>query len=77
MSSRTRKAKTHRGAARSDPRWAAVAARDPRADGRFVYAVRTTGVGFTKSSTGAPSASSASSVSVTVCSGRAASQGPT
>ena len=44
MSSRTRKAKTHRGDARSDPRWAAVAARDPRADGRFVYAVRTTGV---------------------------------
>lgn len=28
----------------SDPRWAAVAARDPAADGRFVYSVRTTGV---------------------------------
>lgn len=28
----------------SDPRWAAVAARDPSADGRFFYAVRTTGV---------------------------------
>jgi AraC family transcriptional regulator of adaptative response/methylated-DNA-[protein]-cysteine methyltransferase len=28
----------------SDPRWAAVVARDARADGDFVYAVRTTGV---------------------------------
>lgn len=28
----------------SDPRWAAVAARDPAADGRFFYSVRTTGV---------------------------------
>ena len=28
----------------SDPRWAAVAARDASADGRFFYAVRTTGV---------------------------------
>lgn len=27
-----------------DPRWAAVIARDPAADGRFVYSVRTTGV---------------------------------
>ncbi len=27
-----------------DPRWAAVLARDPRADGTFVYAVETTGV---------------------------------
>jgi AraC family transcriptional regulator of adaptative response/methylated-DNA-[protein]-cysteine methyltransferase len=27
-----------------DPRWLAVLARDPRADGRFVYSVRTTGV---------------------------------
>ena len=27
-----------------DPRWAAVAARDLQADGRFVYSVRTTGV---------------------------------
>lgn len=27
-----------------DPRWAAVRARDPRADGAFVYSVRTTGV---------------------------------
>ncbi|MBV4458607.1 bifunctional DNA-binding transcriptional regulator/O6-methylguanine-DNA methyltransferase Ada [Pseudomonas sp. COR58] len=27
-----------------DPRWAAVLARDPRADGQFVYAVKTTGV---------------------------------
>jgi AraC family transcriptional regulator, regulatory protein of adaptative response / methylated-DNA-[protein]-cysteine methyltransferase len=28
----------------SDPRWAAVVARDRRADGQFVYAVRSTGV---------------------------------
>ena len=28
----------------TDPRWAAVLARDARADGRFVYGVRTTGV---------------------------------
>jgi AraC family transcriptional regulator, regulatory protein of adaptative response / methylated-DNA-[protein]-cysteine methyltransferase len=28
----------------SDPRWAAVLARDPHADGMFFYAVRTTGV---------------------------------
>lgn len=27
-----------------DPRWAAVIARDPRADGEFVYSVKTTGV---------------------------------
>ncbi len=27
-----------------DPRWAAVATRDPQADGRFFYSVRTTGV---------------------------------
>lgn len=27
-----------------DPRWAAVVARDPRADGSFVYSVRSTGV---------------------------------
>ena len=27
-----------------DPRWAAVLARDPQADGRFFYSVRTTGV---------------------------------
>jgi AraC family transcriptional regulator, regulatory protein of adaptative response / methylated-DNA-[protein]-cysteine methyltransferase len=27
-----------------DPRWAAVIARDPAADGKFVYAVKTTGV---------------------------------
>jgi AraC family transcriptional regulator, regulatory protein of adaptative response / methylated-DNA-[protein]-cysteine methyltransferase len=29
---------------RADPRWAAVVARDPGADGQFVYSVRTTGV---------------------------------
>src|SRR4029453_19396512 len=28
----------------TDPRWAAVVARDPEADGTFVYSVRTTGV---------------------------------
>jgi AraC family transcriptional regulator of adaptative response/methylated-DNA-[protein]-cysteine methyltransferase len=28
----------------SDPRWGAVAARDPRADGKFFYSVKTTGV---------------------------------
>ncbi|HEU5294289.1 MAG TPA: bifunctional DNA-binding transcriptional regulator/O6-methylguanine-DNA methyltransferase Ada [Burkholderiaceae bacterium] len=28
----------------SDPRWAAVVARDPQCDGRFFYSVRTTGV---------------------------------
>jgi AraC family transcriptional regulator of adaptative response/methylated-DNA-[protein]-cysteine methyltransferase len=28
----------------SDPRWASVVARDPRADGKSVYAVKTTGV---------------------------------
>src|SRR5688500_15043187 len=28
----------------SDPRWPAVANRDPQADGRFFYSVRTTGV---------------------------------
>ncbi len=28
----------------NDPRWAAVVARDPKADGRFFYSVRTTGV---------------------------------
>lgn len=31
-------------AVRSDPRWAAVCARDPSADGMFFYSVRTTGV---------------------------------
>ena len=29
---------------RADPRWAAVSDRDPEADGRFFYSVRTTGV---------------------------------
>ena len=28
----------------TDPRWAAVAARDPQADGKFYYSVKTTGV---------------------------------
>jgi len=31
-------------ATESDPRWAAVVARDPAADGKFFYSVRTTGV---------------------------------
>ncbi|WP_028620030.1 bifunctional DNA-binding transcriptional regulator/O6-methylguanine-DNA methyltransferase Ada [Pseudomonas sp. Ant30-3] len=31
-------------ATETDPRWAAVVARDPRADDQFVYAVKTTGV---------------------------------
>ncbi|WPN49730.1 MULTISPECIES: bifunctional DNA-binding transcriptional regulator/O6-methylguanine-DNA methyltransferase Ada [unclassified Pseudomonas] len=30
--------------AETDPRWAAVVARDPKADGQFVYAVKTTGI---------------------------------
>ena len=37
-------AETRAAATVSDPRWAAVAARDREADGRFVYSVRTTGV---------------------------------
>ena len=31
-------------AVRNDPRWLAVRARDPKVDGTFFYAVRTTGV---------------------------------
>ncbi len=31
-------------AVRADPRWAAIVARDPSADGQFFYSVRTTGV---------------------------------
>ncbi len=31
-------------ATEQDPRWRAVVARDPRADGSFYYSVRTTGV---------------------------------
>ena len=41
MSSHTRVRAT---ATESDPRWQAVRARDPRADGQFFYSVRTTGV---------------------------------
>ena len=37
----------------SDPRWPAVANRDPQADGRFFYSVRTTGA------TGRPAAAAA------------------
>jgi AraC family transcriptional regulator of adaptative response/methylated-DNA-[protein]-cysteine methyltransferase len=36
--------KTQAAATLADPRWAAVAARDARFDGRFFYSVRTTGV---------------------------------
>jgi AraC family transcriptional regulator of adaptative response/methylated-DNA-[protein]-cysteine methyltransferase len=39
----------------SDPRWPAVVARDPTADGRFYYSVRTTGV-YCRPSCGARSA---------------------
>src|SRR5688572_27312911 len=39
----------------ADPRWAAVRARDARADGSFVYSVRTTGV-FCRPSCGARAA---------------------
>lgn len=52
MASRTRAAPARSGSSTSstrraierDPRWASVLARDPAADGRFVYSVRTTGV---------------------------------
>lgn len=43
MNSTTRAQAAAAGTA-TDPRWAAVRARDAQADGRFVYAVRTTGV---------------------------------
>ncbi|MGH8072758.1 MAG: bifunctional DNA-binding transcriptional regulator/O6-methylguanine-DNA methyltransferase Ada [Lysobacter sp.] len=39
---RTRPTAAH--AVESDPRWASIVARDPAADGRFYYSVRTTGV---------------------------------
>ncbi|WP_142847881.1 bifunctional DNA-binding transcriptional regulator/O6-methylguanine-DNA methyltransferase Ada [Telmatospirillum sp. J64-1] len=38
----------------SDPRWAEVMARDPGADGRYVYAVRTTGIYCRPSCTARP-----------------------
>jgi AraC family transcriptional regulator, regulatory protein of adaptative response / methylated-DNA-[protein]-cysteine methyltransferase len=38
------KAKMLAAATVSDPRWAAVVARDPEADGKFFYSVKTTGV---------------------------------
>lgn len=44
MNRRSRRVQAHRSDSRQDPRWAAVVARDPSADGRFVYAVRTTGI---------------------------------
>ena len=39
----------------SDPRWSAVVTRDPQADGKFFYSVRTTGV-YCRPSCGARSA---------------------
>ena len=44
MPSRSRTLAPRTRDASQDPRWAALQARDPAADGRFVYAVRTTGV---------------------------------
>jgi Metal binding domain of Ada len=41
---RTNKNETLVAATTNDPRWAAVVARDPDADGKFFYSVRTTGV---------------------------------
>ena len=41
---RTRKNESLATATMNDPRWAAVVARDPDADGKFFYSVRTTGV---------------------------------
>ncbi len=38
------KTETHASATVTDPRWAAVVTRDPQADGKFFYSVRTTGV---------------------------------
>src|SRR5512134_509727 len=40
----TTKAELLAAATVSDPRWAALVARDPAADGKFFYSVRTTGV---------------------------------
>ncbi len=40
----TSKSTARAAATMADPRWAAVIARDPAADGGFVYSVRTTGV---------------------------------
>jgi AraC family transcriptional regulator of adaptative response/methylated-DNA-[protein]-cysteine methyltransferase len=44
MKSITRKPRAVARRIEQDPRWAAVLARDPLADGQFVYGVRTTGV---------------------------------
>ncbi|WP_073102659.1 bifunctional DNA-binding transcriptional regulator/O6-methylguanine-DNA methyltransferase Ada [Pollutimonas bauzanensis] len=44
MKHQSRAAPAAAGATQRDPRWAAVLARDPAADGNFVYAVKTTGV---------------------------------
>jgi AraC family transcriptional regulator of adaptative response/methylated-DNA-[protein]-cysteine methyltransferase len=45
MSQRTQTSPSARSRARlDDPRWAAVVIRDPKADGQFFYAVKTTGI---------------------------------
>lgn len=44
MSSRPQRPNSTARDASQDPRWAAILARDPAADGHFVYGVRTTGV---------------------------------
>jgi len=44
MSSRPQRPSSTARDASQDPRWAAILARDPAADGHFVYGVRTTGV---------------------------------
>jgi AraC family transcriptional regulator of adaptative response/methylated-DNA-[protein]-cysteine methyltransferase len=44
MNTRTERRALRAAATLADPRWAAVAARDPQADGRFFYSVQTTGV---------------------------------
>jgi AraC family transcriptional regulator, regulatory protein of adaptative response / methylated-DNA-[protein]-cysteine methyltransferase len=44
MSTKSEMRELQAAATMADPRWAAVAARDARADGQFFYSVRTTGV---------------------------------
>ncbi|HEY9279798.1 MAG TPA: bifunctional DNA-binding transcriptional regulator/O6-methylguanine-DNA methyltransferase Ada [Eoetvoesiella sp.] len=44
MKARTQSAKDQASQVEQNPRWAAVLSRDPAADGKFVYAVKTTGV---------------------------------
>lgn len=52
MSTKTEMRALQAAATVADPRWAAIAARDARADGQFFYSVRTTGV-FCQPSCGA------------------------